>query len=341
MNTLQLIFVLIIGVVIHDGGRFLIGRILGAKVEEYDLFFEPKLIRFDVGDTAYVIGALPFGGKTYFYGADFLDESQYKSPYAYLNLSIWKRFLIAIGGSISLLFITLLMLAVVFTRGFSVTTMKVDSVDIGSPAYQSGIHPGDEILALNENKVNKWQEFIQAVEFSGGKELNLEVKRNGQILTFVISPQGSTETPRLEQKSNFILGLMPYTFTEKHNLNTALELSLREIWQMFSDLLLLPMRLIISSTPTVNIYLSPVSRLGGNYAIVVLSCTLFVSLAFFNLFPFRGLCGEEVLFLLLEVFLRKPVDISQRAVFSAIAMFIFTLLIVSINIVVAILNTTN
>ncbi len=58
------IFIICIGVLIfvHELGHFIAARLNGITVEKFSLGFGPKIIGKKIGDTEYLISALPLGG---------------------------------------------------------------------------------------------------------------------------------------------------------------------------------------------------------------------------------------------------------------------------------------
>ena len=58
-------FVVVLGTLIffHELGHFLLAKSFGVKVLKFSLGFGPKLVGKKVGDTEYVVSALPLGGR--------------------------------------------------------------------------------------------------------------------------------------------------------------------------------------------------------------------------------------------------------------------------------------
>ena len=105
MTYLSAIILLGILIFVHELGHFLVAKISGVKVLKFSLGFGPTLIGKKLGDTEYVISAVPLGGYVKMLGEDPDDDfSQEEKDVAYSNQSILKRFLIvATGPSFNLL----------------------------------------------------------------------------------------------------------------------------------------------------------------------------------------------------------------------------------------------
>src|SRR5438128_6747195 len=65
-------FVIVLGVLIsfHELGHFLAARWVGVKVLKFSLGFGPKLASRQVGDTEYLVSAVPLAGYVKLFGAD-------------------------------------------------------------------------------------------------------------------------------------------------------------------------------------------------------------------------------------------------------------------------------
>lgn len=91
------------------------------------------------------------------------------------------------------------------TLGLMPPIAKVELVisDImpNSAAAQAGLHIGDEILAVDGHIVD-WRQFVNLVQQSNGKELTLNILRNGEKLKFKIAP-------KLQKNNRYMIGLTP------------------------------------------------------------------------------------------------------------------------------------
>ena len=60
--------------------------------------------------------------------------------------------------------------------------------DPKSPAQIAGLQVGDVITSLNGIPVNNWAKDVEVIRSSAGKELIIEIDRNGQLQTFSVIP---------------------------------------------------------------------------------------------------------------------------------------------------------
>jgi regulator of sigma E protease len=65
----------------------------------------------------------------------------------------------------------------------------IDDVEPGKPAQRAGIREDDTIVAVNGQKIQVWDQFVERVRGSEGKPLDLEIERKGQLLHKTVTPQ--------------------------------------------------------------------------------------------------------------------------------------------------------
>jgi RIP metalloprotease RseP len=80
----------------------------------------------------------------------------------------------------------------------------IGEVISSSAAQSAGIQVGDEVISINGVKVTAWYKDVERIRNSQGKELTLELLRDGQNITI-------TATPRLTEvdgTNRFVLGIV-------------------------------------------------------------------------------------------------------------------------------------
>jgi regulator of sigma E protease len=73
--------------------------------------------------------------------------------------------------------------------GYAPIRPIIDQVAPGTPADHAGLREGDAITAVNGNKIEYWQQFMEATQASNGQPLNLDVERKGQTVRLVVTPK--------------------------------------------------------------------------------------------------------------------------------------------------------
>jgi len=75
MNILIFLIILLVLVLSHEFGHFIVAKKSGIRVDEFSFGFKPKLFGFKKGETEYNFNAIPFGGYVKIYGENGEEES--------------------------------------------------------------------------------------------------------------------------------------------------------------------------------------------------------------------------------------------------------------------------
>jgi regulator of sigma E protease len=98
---------------------------------------------------------------------------------AYWRQRTWKRILvIGAGPGVNLLF-AILMFALLLALGPGRGTTTVAEVEVGRPAAQVGLHPGDRVVAINHKSVG-YVGMFEEINSSKGRPVQITVIRNGR-----------------------------------------------------------------------------------------------------------------------------------------------------------------
>jgi regulator of sigma E protease len=195
-------FLIVLGVLIafHELGHFLAARWLNIKVLKFSLGFGPKLLGRQVGETEYLLSAVPLGGYVKLFGEEeteaATDEERRRS---FSHQPVWKKVaVVAAGPGFNFVLAYLIFTGWLATGTplpvptFKDLTPDVEAVKAGSPAEQAGLRVGDRILRVNEKEISTRTELYELVSKGKGKQVALDVRRGDQIRTLLITPTSST-----------------------------------------------------------------------------------------------------------------------------------------------------
>src|SRR3989339_2208087 len=88
---------LIVLMIIHEFGHFIIAKKFGVKVDEFGFGLPPRLFGKKIGETIYSVNALPFGGFVRLHGEQ--EEGGITDPKrAFLNKSKSVRTSVVVAG---------------------------------------------------------------------------------------------------------------------------------------------------------------------------------------------------------------------------------------------------
>lgn len=191
-------FLVVLGVLVafHELGHFLAARWVGVKVLKFSLGFGPKLFGRQIGETEYLLSAVPLGGYVKLFGEDEQEASTSEEQRrSFAHQSLWGKTLIVAAGPGFNFILAYLIFTVWLATGapLFVPTFRDLSPDIealmpNSPAEMAGLKVGDRIFRVNDKDISTKTELLDAVEKSRGKQLTLDLKRNGQNKTVLVVP---------------------------------------------------------------------------------------------------------------------------------------------------------
>lgn len=180
----QLLLGLSLLVILHELGHFLAARAFGIKVEKFYLFFDAwgfKLFSFKKGDVEYGVGWLPLGG--YVKIAGMIDESmdteqlaQPAQPWEFRSKPAWQRLIVMLGGIIVNVIVGIIIFWVLtykYGETFTPNSAVVNGIQVGKVAADIGLKNGDKILAINGNKVIRFEELKSSKVLMGNTTLTV------------------------------------------------------------------------------------------------------------------------------------------------------------------------
>ncbi|WP_058533209.1 RIP metalloprotease RseP [Legionella saoudiensis] len=164
LTLLYFLLALLLLVTIHEYGHFQVARWCGVKVLRFSFGFGTILARWkDKKGTEYAWSLFPFGGYV-----KMLDESEGEVPenerhLAFNNQSVWKRIAIVLAGPMFNFIFAFFALWLVLVIGMPSLAPMIDGVRPGSIAAESGLKAKEEIISLNNVKINSWRDFQYAM----------------------------------------------------------------------------------------------------------------------------------------------------------------------------------
>jgi regulator of sigma E protease len=201
--------ILFIGlIVVHEFGHFIVARRNGVDVEEFGIFFPPRLYhRKTKAGWIFSINLLPLGGFVKLKGEH--DSDTAKGSYGAASLWVKAKIMLA-GVTMNLVtaFILFTILGVIGmpsvvpnqfkissnTKTFSQKVL-IGSVEKGSPAAKAGLKSNDEITAIGKvgqkpTKVSSITSVQSLTKHLAGDKVNVYFKRSGKNLlaTTVLLP---------------------------------------------------------------------------------------------------------------------------------------------------------
>ena len=209
-------FLLVLGVLVsfHEYGHYLAARWVGVKVLKFSLGFGPKLFGRQVGDTEYLVSAIPLGGYVKLFGEDGTEPiSATEQKQSFIHQSLPNKMLIVAAGPgfnfiLSYLIFTAMLAwgSPIFVPNIDNIAPVIEAISPDSPAEQAGLQVKDRIIRANENEVSTLVELYTIVKDRGGRPVTLDVLRGNTVKTLIITPkvEMSADQPDSPQ---YVLGI--------------------------------------------------------------------------------------------------------------------------------------
>lgn len=179
MNVALLPLIIITVFFVHEFGHFFAAFLLGMKVD-YVSVGAGKTIwsRTDSRGIKWNIHLLPISAHVHISDYDDHDRNQY-----------WKRMLVVLAGPLSnilLPFIILFIFYVSFGKP-SVPTI-ITGLQLGLPAYEAGLQPDDEIIAINGQPIRSSEQVKDFTHERTNTPLEVRIRRGDTIITKSMLP---------------------------------------------------------------------------------------------------------------------------------------------------------
>lgn len=206
---------------VHELGHFAVAKACGVKCEKFMVGFDIGGYKLSKqwGETTYGIGILPLGGYVKMLGqddnpaniAEQVKESQTSADAeqvptttitgpdgenyevdsrSYLAKSVPQRMAIISAGVIMNVIFAFIFAVIAFGLGVPYEPSIVSFTAPGSPAWEAGIRPGDEIMQIGKVKNPSFDELRSAVTLADLEQgIDMQIRRDGEIRSLNLKPR--------------------------------------------------------------------------------------------------------------------------------------------------------
>ncbi len=354
MDILIFIIVLVVLIVVHELGHFVVAKMSGMRVDEFGLGYPPRaLVLGEKNGTVYTLNWLPFGGFVKIHGEDGGEQD----AQAFSRRPRLLQALVLVAGIAMNLLLAYVLIVGALLLGSprsisqeeisraSQVELGVIQVIPGTPAEEAGLRASDAIISADYGE-GTWfptgsMSFPEFVALSGGEEIALTVVRGEEDLSFSVTPELLTFA---DSDARYALGVEVATIG-------IISLSFFEAivdgWKTTGHMIVFTALGLLDFFKGVFTFSADLASVAGPIGIAgivgsasaqglsyLLSITAIISinLALINLIPIPALDGGRLLFVIVESITRKPIRAGVSQVANAIGFFLLLLLMVIVSI---------
>jgi regulator of sigma E protease len=336
-----LAFIVVAGVIIlvHEVGHFIAARLTGMRVERFSIGFPPRMVSKTIGKTEFVLSWIPLGG--YVKIAGMVDESLDKNPVTgapdeFMSKNPFQKVLVLCAGVVmNYLVAGLLMTGLTMAIGVGqVGEPVIGGVsDTTMPAAAAGLQKGDRILQVGDSLVKDWNGLVALIS-TASDTVHLTLARADSVWSAAIPTVLHTEN----DKTRRVIGIVAEVSFREASLGESLE---QGVWFCYATTAGIVdfFRQLIMGEASIRDLSGPVgvARLSGESARQGLGTFLFflafvsVSIGFLNILPFPALDGGHILYVLIEVVIRRPISTKVKLAIQQVGLALLILLVLVVS----------
>lgn len=209
--------------------------------------------------------------------------------------------------------------------------------------HRAGLLAGDEILAINNQDILSWGEFVKEIRDNPGQLLLLEILRDGKIIDVSATPdkaiEGNTEIGKIGVAPKIDRAAIDKLLVNvSYPAGTALLKALDKTWEMTIFTFRMLGKMVVgevswknmSGPITIADYAGQSAQM-GIIAYLGFLALISVSLAVLNLLPIPVLDGGHLMYYVVEIIRGSPLSERAMAIGQQIGMtMLFTLMVIAI-----------
>ncbi|MFL5529229.1 MAG: M50 family metallopeptidase [Gemmatimonadaceae bacterium] len=322
-------------VFVHELGHFIAAKLTGVYAPRFSIGFGPSLLKKRIGETEYVLAALPLGGYVRMASREdeataFLEGGSENSatrvtdpkdaldPNAMIPFgpkpipeSRWfeskpliaRLFIMLAGVTMNALLAYAIYVGLLLHSGIPTPLPIVAVVNPGKPAATAGIQAGDSIATLNGHPLERWETLLDTITASAGRPLDLGLVRRGESVHVTVTPATeSVPDPNTGVKRPVgRIGMMAKEGFTPISVGTAFSqawrLTIDNGSRIFAALGALAHGVGVSDLggPIAIAQVSVQAARGGFETLLLLVALISINVAVFNLLPIPILDGGQIL----------------------------------------------
>lgn len=332
MSVLITLIIIAILILVHEWGHFLAARKIGIPVHEFSLGFGPKLISTTRAGVEYSLRIVPIGGFVRMAGE---ESEDLEDPKGFMKRTPLEKMLVSFAGP----FMNFVLALLIFITAFAVIGIPentnepvIGKVISGKPADLAGLLPGDRILSINGQQVQSWEEFARFTDENESHPLQISVKRGNELLNLAVTPA------KLDMSGNIGIGVLNSVKYHRFGVIESIGMGVQKTFQMTAELLSYLGHALTGGASMQDVA-GPVgiTRMVGEFAsvgivfLMIFTAFLSINLGIMNLLPIPALDGSKIVFALVEMVRRKPLEPEKEGFIHMVGFVLLMVLMVVIT----------
>ncbi|HSJ51825.1 MAG TPA: M50 family metallopeptidase [Actinomycetota bacterium] len=354
--------ILVVLVLVHELGHFIVAKRAGITVEEFGIGFPPRISSVMYRGTRYSLNWIPLGGFVKMLGEDgdveirrlresglSEDEVEQAMAGAFNRRPVWVRVGVLLAGVV----MNFVLAAALFAVAFSMPTLigegplTVTEIQAGSPA-EGTLQKGDVIVGVDGRTFERSADLTDFVAERGGTTVTLDVERRGEPIQVEVVPRVVTDEDRAAGTGPIGFAYDPERVVEQPPLvDDPIEAVTRGTSTAWTIAIQIPGGLadavggLIGLNPDAPDARGPIGiaqETGRVLEAPLVSQLLFigllsVNLAVLNVLPFPPLDGGRIAVVLVEAVRRRRLPAEREALIylAGFAVLIALVILISIN----------
>ncbi|MBE5738356.1 MAG: hypothetical protein E7354_01300 [Clostridiales bacterium] len=352
LYILLAIVVLLLMIMIHETGHYLVGKLLKFKIEEYSIGFGKPIFQKTLkSGEVFSLRWIPLGGFCAFKGEDEDEEeennvSEEEKKQYFNSYAPWKRLLVLVSGAL-FNFVSGIIFTFVLLLSVGSGICQVTDI-VAQNGNETKLMKGDIILEVEGDEPTFINGGIVKLmsEKDVGEDIVLKIDRNGIIMDVVVQKyqeyqkDENGEIVKDSDGNPIVAGKIVGITTEyvKYGFGDALLKCVPYTFQMAWECLVVLGELVTGEIgidsvggPITTVSTIATSTQANMKNLLLLFPLIAVNLAVFNLLPIPALDGARAVFVLIEWIFRKPVPRDLEGKIHTVGLFALFALVILID----------
>lgn len=185
-------------VFIHEWGHYAMARLFNVRVEIFSIGMGKELFgHTDKNGVRWRFSAIPLGGYVKFFGDASVASNPGDVPSGLSEderavclhfKPLWQRALVAFAGpAVNLIAAALVFASFYFVYGIGIAQPVVQTVAEESAAETAGLLPGDRVLAINGEDVERFSDIGSIIRLYPGGTIPVSIERDGHVIEMMVT----------------------------------------------------------------------------------------------------------------------------------------------------------